>query len=233
MERVYDEDREMESLFRERDVMRYVTINEENRRQFEENKRRSLEDKRIERKIKNKQKLETNRLIAGILAACTISLGVAVASKNQGRVETNPISQIELIESESYTNQGSLIYHSEKNWKYDKDGKQSMITEEVAKDLSLLSEVNRKYALYEITDEMKIGSIWVDDFDHQRNIRNIEYVIKDLSKLVGETDTNYLNVDGLNDVVIRYGYRNYSEFAKGCEEEINRLNESVSRGSVK
>lgn len=231
MEREYEMDRELERLFKERDVM--TIVNEDRWMQFEENKRRSLEKREFERRIKYKKKMEINRLVAGMLAACAITLGVVHVSNKKARVETSPISQVELTESNIYTNQGRLIYHSDKNWVYDKDGNQNMDTLEVAKDLSLLSEVNRKYALYEITDEMKIGSILVDDYEHQKNVRNIKSVIKELSKLVGKTDTNYLNVEDLTDVFVRYGFRNYNEFAKSCEEEISVLNESMGRGSIK
>lgn len=231
MEREYEMDKELERLFKERDVM--TIVNEDRWAQFEENKRRSLENREINRRIKYKKQMEINRLIAGMLAACAITLGVVHVSNKRARVETSPISQVELTESNTYTNQGRLIYHSDKNWVYDKDGNQNMDTLEVAKDLSLLSEVNRKYALYEITDEMKLGSILVDDYEHQKNMRDVKSVIKELSKLVGKTDTNYLNVEDLTDVFVRYGFRNYNEFAKACEEEISLLNESMGRGSVK
>lgn len=216
------EQREREQILREGMGMRAIKeISQEDYLKYQEAKRRSLEKRERERIKKN---IKLQRTLAGVFAAAHLVLiGTLHLNKFSGRIDTLPESQVQIDYDGVYHNQGIQIYHNEKNWKEVND-KQVMIPEEIAKDLSLLSEINRKYALYDITHEMKVGSILIDDFKSTENYNNLKVIVKELSKLVGKTDTNFTNVETFNEVVVRYGYVNYQAFAKACSEQIEILN---------
>ena len=174
------------------------------------------------------------KIVAGILVVATVVAGTVYLNKNLGKIETRPSDEVSIEPDGVYTNQGVQIFYSDKNWK-EENGKQVMIPEEMALDLSKLNEINRKFALYDITKELKIGSALVEEFKSKENVSNVNKIVRELSKLVGKTDTNYLNVEDLNDVVIRYGYTNYTEFARACQSQLDLYNsieesEEVSKG---
>lgn len=225
---------DIERIFKEREGMNAINDFTSSRAsQYELNKRKSLEKRESIRRKTQKRHDEIIRLLAGITAAATImTVGIIHINKHTGKVDTLPESQIQIDYTGHYTNQGKLIYHNEKNWHLN-NGKESINTTEVAKDLSLLDEVNRKYALYDITEEMNYGSILVDEVKSKENKRNLDQIVVELGKLVGRIDTNYTNVEGINDVLIRYGFQNYSEFKKACKEQIDLLNSVVNEDELK
>ena len=227
--------RDIDRVFKERDAMRALEemgYNEEYLDRLKNSRKASLEKSEKERIVKKEKRDFATKIVATILITATIvAVGTHMSKKP---VDTYPSDSI-IIESEGiYNGQGIQIFHSDKNWDII-DGKQVMIPEEMAMDLSKLSEINRKYALYDITKELKIGSILVNDFKSKENVKNVDKIVRELSKLVGKTDTNYLNVEDLNDVVIRYGYTNYSEFSKACQSQLDHYNsieesEEISKG---
>ncbi len=215
-------------IFQERDGMRAVNgkIDEATRRQYEENKLNSLKRREIERKARQHRNDIIIRKVAAICLAASIIIGVPIHIKNADKVKTTDSTQVAIDYTGKYTDQGKQIYHDEKNW-YIENNKQTINASEVAKDLSLLSEANRKYALYDITEEMDYTSVWLDDFKSAENKKNLDRIVDELGKLVGRSDTNYTNVEGINDVIIRYGYKNYNEFAKACKDQIELWNSII------
>lgn len=219
---IHDWDKDLEKIFKERDGMNAVNTayTDERLEKLNESKIKSLQRKELARRKKQKEVDDTIRLIAGLLAAANIVLVGAIHSNRYGGLQKPENAGHTIIESDGpYNGQGRKIFASNKNWTK-VDGKDELLTYEVAKDLSTLNEINRKFALFEISDELQIGSIWVDEHTSTKNKNTMDGIVKDLSLLVGKTDTNYLNVDDLLDVIIRYGYTNYSEFAKDCQSKI-------------
>ncbi len=217
-----DWDKDLEKVFRERDGMKAINYeySPERLQKLNESRLRSLEKRELERRKRQQERDKTIRLIAGIVAAANIVLVGTVHLTKVGGLKKPKDTGNQIIENDGpYNGQGKAIFSNGKNWTT-VNGKDELLTYEVAKDLSSLSEINRKFALFEITDELQIGSIWVDENILAKNKQTVDNIVKDLSALVGKTDTNYLNVDDLNDVVVRYGYTNYQDFAKDCQSKI-------------
>ncbi len=225
----------LNAVFKDRDGRRAV---EDYLSLFEKNKKASLEKQKHERILKERKDFRRSIIFKGIIACAIVVVitGFNIKHKNE-KVPTISEEEVVMNLDGDYNGQGIQIFHNGKNWK-EVDGKQEIVYEEMALDLSKLSENNRKFALYDITRELKIGDIFVDEHKSAQNFRDVNKIIKELSSLVGKNDTNYLNVNDLNEVVVRYGYTNYSQFAKDCQRQIDLYNsiresETIIKGAGK